>query len=100
MQGLEIAPIIDIPQALGDEDTQRLAETMTDKELRSLVVIMFQWQREQLAFTRTLSQLLDSVMGNPAGAMLAMQGMKSTANNGDSEPTQLDRLRAAGLYAG
>lgn len=101
MQGLESAPIIDLPAALADGDIQELAKTMTDEELRALVIIQFQWGREVLAFTRTLSQLLDNVMSNPMAAMAMMNGAKPAANNGESsEPSQLERLRAAGLYAG
>jgi hypothetical protein len=85
-------PIIDLPQALGDEDTRTLAQNMTDEELRALVVIMFQWQREILAFTRAMSQMIEAVSANPMfGAMMPAMP--------NAQGSQMDRLRAAGLVA-
>lgn len=57
-------------------DLTEAAETMTDKEMRALVISNYQMLREILAFCRDLQATLNAVSqnGGPMGAMV--RGMR------------------------
>jgi hypothetical protein len=57
-------PIVDLP-APSDIDVQQLAEQMTDVEMKALLIQMFRFQQELIAFTRQVAATVDALGENP-----------------------------------
>lgn len=79
MENPEYMPTLEIPAnndivISGDLVTQ--AETMSDDEMKALIISCYQMCMEILAFTRDMRHTLDSVSSNggPMGAMI--RGMR------------------------
>ena len=60
----QIPPTVDLPVP-SDVDVQQLAEQMSDVELKALVIQMFRFQQELVAFTRQVSATVDALGDNP-----------------------------------
>lgn len=76
-------PIIDVPFRYDDEmDTETLAETMTDKEQKALLVMVFRQNREILEFIRFLKDMAGPMM-NGQMPMPTMPGMPNIPDLGN-----------------